>query len=163
MKIGIVSDTHDNKEKVEKIFSKFEKSGIKLVIHLGDLISPFVLDWINENYTGKLILIRGNNDGELAFTLKKVERYGYEYHEDPEIIEAGGKRLAIMHKPVFLDDLVRSGRVEYVLYGHTHKKEIRKQDKAVIINPGESCGYLTGEATYVILDTETGEVSFERA
>ncbi len=163
MKIGIVSDTHDNKEKVEKIFMTFEKAGIKTVIHLGDLISPFVIEWIRDKYSKDLILIRGNNDGEFLFTLEKVKKYGYVYYEDPVIIELGGKRLAIMHKPIFIDEIASSSSIDYVLYGHTHKRVHKKIGKTLIINPGEACGYLTGVSTYVILDIETGEVQFERA
>ena len=163
MKIGIVSDTHDNREKVEKIFSIFEKAGIKTVIHLGDLISPFVIEWIRHKYSGELILVRGNNDGELLFTLSKVKKYGYMYYEDPVVIELDEKRFAIMHKPVFIDEIASSRRVDYVLYGHTHEKVHKKIGRTLIINPGEACGYLTGESTYVILDTKTGEVNIERA
>lgn len=160
MRVGIVSDTHDNKEKVIKIFKYFEQSGIRLVIHLGDLISPFVLDWIHENYTGNLILVRGNNDGELLFTLKKIEKYGYEYHEDPVVLNIGNKNIGIMHKPLCIDNL---NYLDYILYGHTHKKEIKKRGNTLIINPGEGCGYLTGKASFGILDLETGEVEFEWA
>lgn len=163
MVIGIVSDTHDNKEKVEKIFKYFEHAGVELVIHLGDLISPFVLDWIAKNYTKKLILVRGNNDGELLFTLKKVENYGYEYHTDPDIITIEGKKIAIMHKPLYLNELSQSTGVDFILYGHTHKKEVRENNGVLIINPGEACGYLTGEASFVLLDTKTKKVKIERA
>ena len=163
MKIGIVSDTHDNKKKIEQIFKKIEEKGIKTVIHLGDLISPFVIEWIRRKYSGKLILVRGNNDGELSFTINKVEKYGYEYHEDSTIIELDGKRFAIMHKPIFINEISLSGEVDYILYGHTHEKVYKKVNNTVVINPGEACGYLTGESTYVILDIETGEVNFERA
>lgn len=161
MRIGIVSDTHDNKTKVKAIFSHMQEQGVKTVIHLGDLISPFVLDWINNTYSGRLILVRGNNDGELLFTLKKTEKYSYEYHEDPSVIELDGKKIAIMHKPTFIDLII--DKVDFILYGHTHKKEIRNTGKTIIINPGEACGYLTGEATFALLDLDTGEVKIERA
>ncbi len=160
MKIGIVSDTHDNKTKILAIFSYLEKNGIKTTIHLGDLISPFVLDWIHSVYSGNLILVRGNNDGELLFTIKKVEKYGYKYYEDPAILEIEGKKLAIMHKPTFIDELVSN--VDFILYGHTHRKENKRVSNSIIINPGEACGYLTQDATFAILDIKTGEVRIER-
>jgi len=44
------------------------------------------------------------------------------------------------------------------LYGHTHKAEIeKKEDKALIINPGECCGRLTMRRTTAILDLDKEE------
>jgi hypothetical protein len=45
---------------------------------------------------------------------------------------------------------------DYVFYGHLHKIDIR-QDKKMIINPGEICGYLTGKSTFVLLNEKTNE------
>jgi len=47
-----------------------------------------------------------------------------------------------------------------VVYGHTHIKECRRVGNAVVINPGELCGWLKGQATFAILDTATGECEF---
>ncbi len=163
MKIGIISDTHDNIEAIKNFFSIFEEIGIKTVIHLGDLISPFVLDWINEVYSGHLILVKGNNDGELLFTMEKIKKYGYEYYEDPAILDIGGKKLAIMHKPIFLEELIETDSLDFILYGHTHKIDNREAGKVKIINPGEACGYLTNSKSYAILDLKTGEVKIERS
>jgi predicted phosphodiesterase len=41
-----------------------------------------------------------------------------------------------------------------VVYGHTHKVDIR-EGKPLIINPGECSGWLYGQATVVTLDLET--------
>jgi len=50
-----------------------------------------------------------------------------------------------------------------VLYGHTHKLDIHQDGKTLIINPGESCGYLTGHSTAVILDPNTKEYEIIRS
>lgn len=161
MRIGVISDSHDNKDNIIRAFRKLEESGIKTVIHLGDLISPFVIDWINEYYTGTLIFVKGNNDGELAFTLRKIQKYGYVYYEDPGIIEIDGKRIAIMHKPLFIEEIAASNKVDFVLYGHTHKREIKRVGNTLIVNPGELCGYLSGKGSYVILDLKAGGTIIE--
>lgn len=43
MKIGIISDTHDQVEKIKKAISIFNKEKVFLVYHLGDFCSPFSL------------------------------------------------------------------------------------------------------------------------
>jgi hypothetical protein len=40
---------------------------------------------------------------------------------------------------------------DVVVRGHTHRAEIVKSG-ALIVNPGEVCGYLTGKQTVALLD-----------
>ena len=53
-----------------------------------------------------------------------------------------------------MNALAKSGLYDVVVRGHTHKTEIKKDD-AVIVNPGEVCGYVSGDRTVVLLDPET--------
>ena len=50
--------------------------------------------------------------------------------------------------------LVESKRYDIVVRGHTHKPEIKKVGKTLVINPGEACGYLSGKRTIALLDLE---------
>ena len=51
-----------------------------------------------------------------------------------------------------------SGAYDVVIYGHTHKARIeKKENKALMINPGECCGRLTRRRTVAILDLEKEE------
>ncbi|NIO23209.1 MAG: YfcE family phosphodiesterase, partial [Candidatus Aenigmarchaeota archaeon] len=43
MKIGIMSDTHDQTRRVRKAVDIFNKEKVELVIHCGDIIAPFTL------------------------------------------------------------------------------------------------------------------------
>jgi putative phosphoesterase len=54
--------------------------------------------------------------------------------------------------------LVKSGNYDIVIRGHTHKLEV-KQGKCMMINPGETCGYLSGKKTVILLDPE--DLSYE--
>ena len=67
--------------------------------------------------------------------------------------EIAGERFAIMHEPLFVDSLAKSGDFDYILYGHTHEVDTRVLNNCQIVNPGELCGYLTGKSTFAILDT----------
>jgi putative phosphoesterase len=49
---------------------------------------------------------------------------------------------------------IKSGLYDVVIYGHTHERVFEEVDDVLVINPGECCGYLTGNPTVVILDTE---------
>jgi putative phosphoesterase len=60
-----------------------------------------------------------------------------------------------MHEPDVIDALAESGHFDLVVYGHTHEPEIRKVKDALIINPGEICGWLYGKPTAAIVNLET--------
>ena len=40
MKIGIISDSHDDVNNVNRAIGIFEQNNVKIVIHAGDIISP---------------------------------------------------------------------------------------------------------------------------
>ncbi|MGB9824319.1 MAG: metallophosphoesterase [Candidatus Hydrothermia bacterium] len=167
MKIAFVSDTHDHKENIQKIFEALEKEGIRNVVHLGDLISPFNFKFIREVYSGNLYVIFGNNDGEKLYLKEQAKEYGVTLLRYPQLLEISGIKLVVMHEPFMVEQLAKSGDFDIVAYGHTHKLHIEKIGNTLIINPGEACGYLTGKATFVIVETDTRdskvlEVSYER-
>lgn len=152
MKLGIISDTHDNMPMIARAVELFNSELVDLVVHAGDFISPITANEfakLNAPFVG----VFGNNDGELLYLTKRFEKIGRiypDYHE----FEFGGKKGVVMHEPKFIDSLVKSGGYDLVIYGHTHEIDLR-EGGTVVVNPGEACGWLTGRATVVILDTET--------
>ena len=62
-----------------------------------------------------------------------------------------------MHAPDMLDALERSGAYDIIVYGHTHKLDVRGGE-TLVVNPGECGGWLTGRCTVAVLDTEYMEV-----
>jgi putative phosphoesterase len=51
-----------------------------------------------------------------------------------------------------VDALQKSGNYDLIIRGHTHKTDVI-EGKTMVINPGETCGYLSGEKTVILLDT----------
>jgi putative phosphoesterase len=52
-----------------------------------------------------------------------------------------------------LNALVNHGNFDAVVHGHSHSEVSRKNGKTLVVNPGEVCGYLTGNPTIALLDT----------
>jgi predicted phosphodiesterase len=52
MKVAVISDSHDNLKGLKWAFETINSLGIENVIHLGDVISPFVPMRIAEIYRG---------------------------------------------------------------------------------------------------------------
>jgi len=60
----------------------------------------------------------------------------------------------VLHEDDLVDSLAKSGDYDVIIYGHTHRTDIRKIGNTLIVNPGELCGWLTGKYTVAIIDTE---------
>ena len=58
-----MSDSHDHRPNITKAINLFNKREVEVIIHAGDLISPFCLDFFKE-IKGKFYLCAGNNAGD---------------------------------------------------------------------------------------------------
>ncbi len=156
MKIGILTDTHENMDKIRKAVEVFNSVKVDMVIHCGDIISPITTKEF-QNLKAPMHLVFGNNDGERVFLVEKFKGIG-EFHQSGYEFKVENKKIIMMHEPVGIEALAESGEYDYVIYGHTHKRDIRKIGKTLIINIGETGGWLTGVASIGILNTETDEI-----
>ena len=156
MKIGIISDSHENMDSLSKAVRIFNGAGVGTVLHAGDIISP-----ITHSVLGKLqcpmIAVFGNNDGDKSYLREKYSGKARFYDFYAGVI--GGRRFFMTHTPDFIEEIAASGGFDAVVYGHTHRIDIRKAGETLIINPGESGGWLLGRKTLVIL--ETADMSYK--
>ncbi|MBF0542345.1 MAG: metallophosphoesterase [Nitrospirae bacterium] len=150
MKIGIMSDTHDNIDNIAKAVNLFNQRGVEKVIHAGDFTSPFSLKPIDD-LKAEFIAIFGNNDGDL---LQLRDRSNGRINKQPHKITIDGKKIVILHEHFLIDALADSGHFDIVIYGHTHKAVNEKRGKTLVINPGETGSWLYGKATVAILDLD---------
>ncbi len=70
MKIGLISDTHDNLSMVEKAIAKLNAEKVELVLHAGDSTSPVVIPKFKA-LNCRLVGVFGNNDGDHEFLKKR--------------------------------------------------------------------------------------------
>jgi len=148
-----MGDSHDNVEAIRKAVEFFNQHGADLVIHTGDIVSPFSVGYFKA-LKGEFKAVFGNNEGDRPNVIKRVEDVGGEIAEVLEL-EYDEKRIVVYHgqNPGLLDSLVKSRKYDIVVTGHTHTPEITMDDNTLIVNPGETCGYLTGAKTVALLDT----------
>lgn len=164
MKIAVISDSHDNKDNILKAVSIINKRNVKALIHCGDFVSPFVKNWFNELNSPikkKFYGVFGNNDGDKLFltqNLGQICKFAENGHE--LILELEDKRIFASHMPKqqTIEALANSGSFDIILSGHTHSLSNKKLNNGrLVVNPGELCGYLTGKATFAIINTEKME------
>ncbi len=148
MLIGIISDTHDNMPQIKRAVDLFNERKVEHVVHAGDFTSPFTFRILRDltcGFTG----IFGNNDGD-KLLLQKMSR-GRVFPQ-PHIFELEGRKIVLMHEHHIADALADSGHYDIVIYGHTHKPEIRKVKNTLVINPGEAGSWLYGKSTVAIVN-----------
>lgn len=149
MLIGILSDTHDHLPLLRKALGMMKERGVELVLHAGDFVSPFTAEPFRE--TGlRVIGVFGNNDGDKLYLRERFREVG-EIFFPPHEFELGGRRVVLLHEPRALQALVESGKYDLLVYGHTHRPEVR-QGQTLVVNPGEAGGWLTGQPTAALVD-----------
>jgi len=159
MLIGLMADSHDNLPKIEKAVEFFNQKKVELVLHAGDFVAPFVVEKL-KNLNSPLIGVFGNNDGEKRGLTNKVASIGGKIYPSPYSFTWEGKRILLLHDPAKLKNIDISSFC-LVVYGHTHRKEIRREGDILLVNPGECGGWLTGRCTVGLVDLEGQKVSIE--
>ena len=155
MKIGVFSDSHDNVNMIKIAVNLFNAEGVELVIHAGDFIAPFAVAAMS-GLNCKVIGVFGNNDGERIGIAKGFESVG-EVHNNLAEVAVGNRKICAMHYPELAEAIAKSGEYDIVIYGHTHQIDVR-QEKSLILNPGEVGGWVTGKSTVAIVDLNSLEV-----
>ncbi|OGW37332.1 MAG: YfcE family phosphodiesterase [Nitrospirae bacterium RBG_13_39_12] len=151
MLIGIMSDTHDNLVPTKKAIEVFNDRKVQYVIHAGDYTSPFTLKLFKE-LNCKYVGIFGNNDGDKLLLLARSEG---NIHYQPYIFTLNDRKIVVMHEHHIVNALADSGHFDLVIYGHTHKPDIRKVNNALIVNPGEVGTWLYGKSTIAVADLDS--------
>ena len=82
MKIGVVSDTHNNLKNIDKIISLFNEEKISLVIHTGDIANAKSLERFSK-LDCKLIGVYGNNDRYECGIEETAEKNNFLFQEPP--------------------------------------------------------------------------------
>ncbi len=161
MKVAVMSDTHDNLSVIDEIVERLKNMQLHTIIHLGDYIAPFSL----RRFSGfKLYGVFGNNDGEKLHLKKVADENGFVIEEAPFEFELADKKIVAIHgsgsaeKTRRWAETMANGKYDFVLYGHTHRIDIRKIKNTTILNPGEACGYLTGRRSFAVLDLTTEQI-----
>ena len=153
MLIGIMSDSHDNLPALSKAVALYNEKAVGAVLHAGDLISPFTAKVMKQLQMDMYITF-GNNDGE-KLGLKAM--YGDTIHRPPLELTLAEKKILMLHEPDNLDAVIASGHFDLIIYGHTHELDIRNE-KPLVVNPGECGGWVTGKSTVTIWNTATDKI-----
>lgn len=158
-RIAVFSDSHDHLPSLEKALQAAKEAGAAMLLHCGDLCAPFVLRTLGSRFAGPIHVVFGNNDADgRLLQVIAAENAHVTLHGIYAEIEAGGRRIAMIHYPEPALRIVQSGQLDLVCYGHDHTQLLERHGHAWLLNPGEIMG-MRSAPTWALYDTETHMVS----
>jgi len=155
MRIGILSDIHDNIWSLADALALLKECEVLLC--LGDLCSPFTITAIAEGFPGPVHAVWGNNDGDRLLISRNAEKAGnVTLHGDIAFLELDGRTVAMTHYPEVARAIAGGGAYDLVCYGHDHRRRIDAAGRAVLVNPGEVMGRF-GVHSVAVYDTAAAQ------
>lgn len=159
MRVALMSDSHDRVPAIAEFVRLLQEAGVGMVLHAGDFTAPFSLAPFEAAHMS-LAGVFGKNDGDPTGLRARAQgAIGLELFESPHSFEIGGKRILLAHDLADIPDRSIESH-EIVVHGHLHRQEMKNRGDTLIVNPGESCGWVNGVPTAAILDLDTRHVEF---
>lgn len=166
MKIGILSDTHNNLKNLQAALEIFAREGIETIIHCGDLTETKIARAMQGF---RVICAFGNGDiatGEIRQAL--IEMNPDSFAGLVFSGKIGDSMIAVTHGhiPGKVEELVESGEYDYVFKGHSHRHkdspfgDTRLTRLTRLINPGALGGLHPEPRSVCVLELATGEARF---
>ena len=130
IKIGVVSDTHSYLDpRIEKIVTDCDYA-----VHAGDVCGVEVLQALKPKL-GQVLAVAGNNDPYCHYSDNELpESIRFEIAGETIAVEHGHKHG--MSQPSHESMRKAHPKAKIVIYGHTHKQVIDKEEMPWVINPG---------------------------
>ena len=160
MKIGIVSDSHDDIPRLSAALEAAVAAGVEAVLHCGDVVAAVTLARV-PTLPVPLHVIHGNNTGDIYALSRLAGRSGGRliYHGMEAALDLGGRRVFMVHYPRYARALATTGDWDVVCCGHNHKVGVEpirnvKGGTSLYINAGTTAG-IDAPPTWVLGDLAT--------
>ena len=159
MRIGLVSDTHNDQNRLRRALERLRVEAITTVLHAGDVASGQTL----RMFAGfDLWLARGNMDHDPLLFKISHELFGSGRYRSSHSLTLNGSTVALIHSAE--SDTARawlaSESYDYLIHGHTHRPRDERIGRTRVINPGAlSLPRGPHPPGFAILDLSTGDLT----
>ena len=133
--MGIISDTHDEYDKLTKALTVFENYGVDTILHCGDVETPETVEMLGP---WNCRLVFGNRDFAREKLAKALDGINAIYAPDTLEFEWSGLKFFATHgdSKTALDKAINSQQYDFVCSGHTHVYSCEKIGRTTVLNPG---------------------------
>lgn len=158
MLIAILSDSHDQILHLQRAVQHANKQGAEILIHCGDLISPFMLPYLGK-FKGQIHLIYGNNVGDQHLISSRCEKEmdNIRHHGIFGAISVDELQIAFHHYPELAYGVAETGKYDIVCCGHNHICDVKEINNCLLLNPGDLLGK-ENPPGFLLFDTNTRAV-----
>ena len=162
MKIGVLSDTHDNLSNLTYVLNVYREMGIEMIIHCGDLTSLEMVSHFDGFHT---IYLTGNMDIMTGAIKSRFEKMRIDNFVG-EVFRGrlDGVLIAATHGHINskIMDLVRQKKYKWIFHGHTHEKRDEMIRGTRVVNPGALGGLGREPRSFCVVDLSMDEVIFHQ-
>jgi putative phosphoesterase len=156
MKIGILSDTHDQVARTSRAISALMGAGAERLVHCGDITRPAI---VLECSALPCHYVFGNNDYDHDALGRAIRESGGISLGRGGVIELVGKRIAVTHGDSGSEVRRLAGLdPDYFLSGHTHLAVDERRGPTRWINPGAL--HRAERFSVAVLDLEADALQF---
>jgi uncharacterized protein len=148
MRIGVISDTHDNARNVARMVEVLREARVERLIHTGDITRPATLRLFGALGV-PLFGVYGNNDLERAPLAAAAAEFGFTLAEPPLELRWADRRIVVVHDR---KDHPELPACDVFLHGHDHRLALERVNGTLVFNPGECAGWLEGRNAVGVLD-----------
>jgi putative phosphoesterase len=160
MKLAILSDTHGDVRRVQEALNLLEAKGAEAFVICGDLCDDDGGPEVLEAFAGRRCwFVWGNTDHPHPSWRPYVEALGLPWPNGPLELTLGGKRIGVFHgnEPTFAQPY-KEARLDYLFFGHTHRRNDSRQGTMRVINPGAL--HRARVKSVALLDLATDDLEF---
>ncbi len=155
MRIGVLSDTHDQVSRTEVAVTILRTEGATILIHCGDIIGKAVLQTCSEL---PCYFVFGNHDAD---NVPELRQASVELEANclgwGDVMEFAGKSIGVTHGHLTTDvKRLLVSQPDYLLSGHLHEPRDWIENGVRRINPGAL--HDAEEYTVCVIDLQTDEV-----
>lgn len=156
MLVGLISDTHDNKDRTQRALKRIDEHAPHALLHAGDLHSGVMVPLFDRRWTW---LAQGNMDHaesiRQAISEHDVDIMYGETHE----IQIAEKNIGLIHgdEHARLEGMINSGAFDIIVHGHTHSFRDETIGDTRVINPGAV--HRASPPTVCLYDLDTDELT----
>ena len=160
IKLGILSDTHNEVEKTRAALDALRARGARRLVHCGDVTKPAIIH-LFEGWD--IAFVYGNIDRDRAGLAQAVARATGPTSIDVVCeLTLNGTRVGVCHghDEELLKAMIESGSYDLVCYGHSHSRRDEHFGQVRIINPGALGGRYPESRSVCLFDLSNQTAEF---